>query len=301
MRVMGLLFTIPQVIAALLRDWANVTTTANSGNRLTMAIATTAVIGLGSMGYGMVRSLLRAGHRVHGFDVAADREAAFRAEGGAEGPVGEIAGTLDAVVIVVLNAAQTEAVLFGADGVVPRLRPGAVVLASATVPPAFARAMEARCAEHSVLYLDAMATTVFELGNGAGPGSAMKAVNQMLAGVHIAMMGEALSFGMTQGITPAQFLEVISQCAGSSWMLENRAPHVVAGDYTPLSQIAIWPKDLGIVLDTAKAAGFSVPITAAAMQQYMVAMGMGLAREDDAAITKVYARNVGLALPGEGS
>ena len=300
-----------------------------------MAIATTAVIGLGSMGYGMARSLLRAGHRVHGFDVAADREAAFRAEGGAEGPVGEIAGTLDAVVIVVLNAAQTEAVLFGADGVVPRLRPGAVVLASATVPPAFARAMEARCAEHSVLYLDApisggaakadqgqlsvmasgtnaafaaarpvldaMATTVFELGNGAGPGSAMKAVNQMLAGVHIAMMGEALSFGMTQGITPAQFLEVISQCAGSSWMLENRAPHVVAGDYTPLSQIAIWPKDLGIVLDTAKAAGFSVPITAAAMQQYMVAMGMGLAREDDAAITKVYARNVGLALPGEGS
>jgi 3-hydroxyisobutyrate dehydrogenase-like beta-hydroxyacid dehydrogenase len=81
-------------------------------------------------------------------------------------------------------------------------------------------------------------------------------------------------------------------------MLENRAPHVVSGDYTPLSQINIWPKDLGIVLDTAKAAGFSAPITAAALQQYMVAVGIGLGREDDAAIAKVYARNVGLTLPG---
>jgi putative dehydrogenase len=81
--------------------------------------------------------------------------------------------------------------------------------------------------------------------------------------VHIAAMGEALAFGMTQGVAPDAFLEVISQCAGTSWMLENRAPHVVDGDYTPRSQINIWPKDLGIVLDIAKHAGFSAPITAA--------------------------------------
>ena len=80
--------------------------------------------------------------------------------------------------------------------------------------------------------LDAIAETVFELGDEPGAGSAMKAVNQLLAGVHIAAMAEALTFGMTQGIAPARFLEVISRCAGTSWMLENRAPHVVAGDYT---------------------------------------------------------------------
>jgi 3-hydroxyisobutyrate dehydrogenase-like beta-hydroxyacid dehydrogenase len=147
--------------------------------------------------------------------------------------------------------------------------------------------------------LDATAERVFALGDAAGAGSAMKSVNQMLAGVHIAIMGEALTFAMTQGIDPETFLKVIPDCAGTSWMLENRAPHVAAGDYTPLSQIAIWPKDLGIVLDTARAAGFSAPITAAALQQYMVAVGMGLAGEDDAAIAKVYARNAGLALPGE--
>ena len=65
-------------------------------------------------------------------------------------------------------------------------------------------------------------------------------------------MAEALSFGMTQGVAPDQFVEVISKCAGSSWMLENRAPHIVAGDYTPQSSVNIWPKDLGIVLNIAK-------------------------------------------------
>jgi 3-hydroxyisobutyrate dehydrogenase-like beta-hydroxyacid dehydrogenase len=158
-------------------------------------------------------------------------------------------------------------------------------------PDAFAAARPA---------LDAMAESVFELGDRAGPGSAMKATNQMLAGIHIAAMGEALTFGMTQGIEPETFLEVISQSAGTSWMLENRAPHVVEGDYTPRSAIGIWPKDLGIVLDIAREARFGAPLTAAAMQQFLAAAGMGLGAEDDAAVAKVYARNAGLRLPGSG-
>ncbi|WGW02462.1 L-threonate dehydrogenase [Tropicibacter oceani] len=295
----------------------------------------TAVIGLGSMGFGMAGSCLKAGLPTHGFDVNPEAEARFAALGGAAGTLPDVAGDLAAVVVVVLNAAQTEEVLFGAKGVVPLLSRGAVVLACATVPPDFARAMEARCAEHGVLYLDApisggsikaasgqlsimasgsdaafaaarpvlqaCAQTVFELGDAAGAGSAMKAVNQLLAGVHIAAMAEALTFGMTQGVAPDQFLEVISKCAGTSWMLENRAPHIVAGDYTPHSSVNIWPKDLGIVLDIAKGAKFSAPITAAAMQQYLAAQGMGLGGEDDAAVAKVYARNAGLTLPGETS
>ena len=294
-----------------------------------------AVIGLGSMGYGMASSLLAAGHTVYGFDIAEDQMAKFRAEGGAEGALAEVAGDLDTVVVVVLNAAQTEAVLFGEAGVVAGLRAGACVISCATVAPEFAREMAARCAESGVLYLDApisggaakaadgklsvmaagpaevftaarpaldaMAETVFELGEDIGAGSAMKAVNQLLAGVHIATMAEALTFGMTQGVSPASFVEVISKCAGTSWMLENRAPHIVKGDYTPLSAVDIWLKDLGIVLDIAKGAKFSAPITAAALQQYVAASGQGLGREDDAAVAKVYARNAGLTLPGDAS
>ena len=293
----------------------------------------TAVIGLGSMGYGIATSILRAGHTTYGYDVNPAQTARFLADGGAPGSLLEIAPSLDALVVVVLNAAQTEAVLFGADGIAKHLPKDAVVIACATVPPEFARDMAARCASLGLHYLDApisggsakaaqgnlsvmasgtpaafaaaspvlMATaeTVFELGDSAGAGSAMKAVNQLLAGVHIAAMAEALTFGMTQGVTPDKFVEVISKCAGTSWMLENRAPHIVAGDYTPHSSVNIWPKDLGIVLDIARGAKFSAPITSAAMQQFLAAAGQGLGAEDDAAVAKVYARNAGLKLPGD--
>jgi 3-hydroxyisobutyrate dehydrogenase-like beta-hydroxyacid dehydrogenase len=292
-----------------------------------------AVVGLGSMGYGMAQSCLREGHVTFGVDIAPEPMARFRAEGGAEGELADVASSLDAVVVVVLNAAQTEAVLFGEDGIAKRLSKGTVVMAAATVPPSFARDMEARCSELGLLYLDApisggsikaaagqlsimasgsaeafdaarpildaMAETVFDLGRSAGAGSAMKSVNQLLAGVHIAAMAEAMTFGMTQGITPEAFMRVIPQCAGTSWMLENRGPHIVSGDYTPHSQVNIWPKDLGIVLDSAGEIGFDAPITKAALGQYRTAAEMGLGREDDAAVAKVYAKASGLKLPGE--
>lgn len=288
-----------------------------------------AVVGLGSMGYGMAGALIRAGHAVLGRDVNPQAVSRLLADGGAELAVVD----LDAAVVVVLNAAQVEVVLFGPGGIVPQMRAGSVVMCCVTVAPEFARQMEARCAAVGVLYLDApisggsvkaaqgklsimasgspeafstarpileaTAEMVFELGDAAGPGSAMKAVNQMLAGVHIAAMAEAITFGMTQGISPESFLKVIPQCAGTSWMLQNRAPHVVAGDYTPHSAIDIWPKDLGIVSDAARAAKFAAPLTAAALQQFLAASGMGLGREDDAAVAKVYARNAGLTLPGQ--
>ena len=293
----------------------------------------TAVIGLGSMGFGMAKSLLRSGHLTHGFDVTQSKIDRFIAEGGTPGRLFDVAPKLQAVVCVVLNAAQTENVLFGKDGVVPQLSSGAVILSCATVSPDFAQEMEARCAALNIHYLDApisggavkaargqlsimasgsstafaksrpildsLSKTVFELGDSAGAGSAMKATNQLLAGVHIAAMAEAITFAMTQGITPDTFLNVISKCAGTSWMLENRAPHIINGDYTPHSSVNIWPKDLGIVTDIATAAGFAAPITQTALAQFQSAAGFGLGLEDDAAVAKVYAHQAGLTLPGE--
>lgn len=299
-----------------------------------MASGAVAIFGLGAMGFGMAGALLRAGLTTHGFDINADAVARFQAEGGAPGTIEEVAPTLDAVVIVVVNAAQTEAVLFGDNGIAQKLAAGTVVVACATVAPDVARDLAARCAKLGLEYLDApvsggtlragdgtlsilaagsavafdkarpalnaMSERVFELGEDVGTGSSMKAVNQMLVGIHIAAMGEAITFGMTQGVDPDQFLEVIQQCAGTSWALESRAPHVISGDYTPLSAIDIWLKDLGIVMDIAKDSKFGAPLTAAALQQYLAASGSGLGKEDDAAVAKVYARNAGLTLPGEG-
>ena len=287
------------------------------------------VIGLGSMGFGIAQSLIRSGYNVYGQDKNTVQQKKLIEEGGldAEVPFGD----LDAVIIVVLNEAQTRDIIFGEEGIAEKLKKDTLVIVCTTVSPNFAKEMAAACENKELLYLDApisggsikssqgklsymvsgsknaliaakpildsTSETVFEFGEVVGSGSAMKAVNQMLAGVHIAAMAEAITFGITQGIEPEKFLEVISKCAGSSWMLENRAPHIIDGDYSPKSSINIWPKDLGIVLDIAKSSNFSAPITSAALQQFIAASGSGLGHEDDAAVAKVYARNAGIELP----
>ncbi|SEL98867.1 2-hydroxy-3-oxopropionate reductase [Roseovarius tolerans] len=287
--------------------------------------------GLGSMGLGMAHSALRAGLEVYGFDPDPLRVAALTAAGGQaltpDSPAAEI------LVCVVLNADQMRAALFGPEGWARHLAPGGTILGCATVPPDFAREMEGEATRAGLHYLDApisggaaksaegrlsimasgsveafdgaapvldaMAETVHRLGDSAGAGSAMKAVNQLLAGVHIAAMGEALSFAASQGLNLARVLDIICVSAGNSWMFENRAPHVIEADYTPRSAITIWPKDLGIVTAIAGVANLPLPVTEAALTQYREAAA-GLGAEDDAAITKHIAARAGVKLPGDG-
>ena len=98
------------------------------------------VIGLGSMGFGMATSLRRAGLEVTGCDVSADSVKRFVADGGKGVPTpSEAAKSADIVVSVVVNAAQTEAILFGANGVAETLAKGAVFISSATMDPDVAR------------------------------------------------------------------------------------------------------------------------------------------------------------------
>ncbi len=301
--------------------------------RSTMNKTTITVVGLGSMGMGMAGSLLRAGHRVFGVDVNPEPVERLVADGGLAAPLNEAVAASDIVVLVVLNAAQTEGVLFGENGCADAMRPGMSVIACATVPPAFARDMEARAKQRGLLYLDApisggalraasgelsimasgsqeafdaaapaldaMAANVFDVGRSAGAGSAMKAVNQLLAGVHIAAMGEAMAFAASQGLDLERVVEVITRSAGNSWMFENRAPHVVEADYAPRSAINIWPKDLGIVSDIAAEAHLPVPIAETALAQFRAAAEAGDGAIDDAAVVKVYARAAGLKLPGD--
>ena len=290
-----------------------------------------AVFGLGSMGIGMARSLVRAGHQVWGYDVRSEIANSFADETGNPEPFSQIADTIDTVILVVLNVSQADTILFGDEGIASRLPRGAVVMNCVTISAEDARNMATHCAEYGLDYLDApisggsikagegalsvmasgapqafeksrpclnaVAQTVFELGDEAGQGSVMKSVNQMLAGIHIAAMAEAMAFGMKQGLDAQKFLDVISKCAGTSWMLENRAPHIIEGDYSPKSAVNIWLKDLGIVLDAAESLSFDAPISRSACEQYQAVAEMGLGGEDDAAVIKHYASQNDISLP----
>ena len=291
-----------------------------------------AVIGLGSMGYGMAASLLRAGFAVSGFDVAPGPMARLQAEGGsAAGSPAEAVRGADVVVSVVVNAAQTEAVLFGPDGVADAMPDGAVFISSATMDPEVARRLAAALEARGRLYLDApisggaaraakgeltvlasgrpeafskarpaldaMAAKVYELGDAAGTGAAFKMINQLLAGVHIAAACEAMTFAAKQNLDLAKVYEVITASAGNSWMFENRMPHVLAGDYKPLSAVEIFVKDLGIIQDMARSARYPVPLAAAALQMYLAASGAGMGRDDDSSLARLYAQLSGTTLP----
>ena len=291
-----------------------------------------AVIGLGSMGAGMAGSLLRAGFTVAACDVNAQAVSRFTASGGqaAQNPAAAAEGA-DVVVCVVVNAAQTEAVLFGPDGAAATMRKGAVFVSSATMDPAIARRLAARLEETGRHYLDApmsggaaraaegeltflasgtkaafdaarpaltaMAGKLYELGDAAGQGAAFKMINQLLAGVHIAAASEAISFAAKQGLDLAKVYEVITASAGNSWMFENRVPHVLDGDYSPKSAVDIFVKDLGIVQDMARAEKYPVPVAAAALQMFLMASGSGMGRDDDASLARLYAQVAGVTLP----
>jgi len=287
------------------------------------------MIGLGAMGRGMALSLRRGGYDVHVCDVRAEAAQAFAAEGGtACATPAELAAACEVVISVVVNAEQTEAVLFGGHGAAAALQPGSVFVMCSTVAPGWSVALEARLAEMGVLYLDApisggaakaasgqmtmmtagsaaayskvgsaldvMAAKVYRLGDRAGNGSKVKIINQLLAGVHIAAAAEAMALGLREGVDADALYEVITHSAGNSWMFENRMAHVLEGDYTPLSAVDIFVKDLGLVLDTARATKFPLPLSATAHQMFMQASTAGFAKEDDSAVIKIFP---GITLP----
>ena len=290
-----------------------------------MTKPTVGIIGLGAMGAGIAKTLRNNGFTIHVCDVRPGVADAFVADGGtAHATTAALAAVSDVVVSVVVNAAQTESVLFGDDGkggAASTMRPGSTFVMWSVAMEARLNALglhyvdapisggaakaasgqmtmmtsakpEAYAAANAVL--DGMAGKVYRLGDKAGAGSKVKIINQLLAGVHIAVAAEAMALGLREGVEASALYEVITNSAGNSWMFENRMAHVLAGDYTPLSAVDIFVKDLGLVLDTARASKFPLPLAATAHQMFMQASTAGFAKEDDSAVIKIFP---GITLP----
>ncbi len=291
------------------------------------------VIGLGSMGFGMASALVRDGFSVTGFDSSTAALARFVELGGktAKSPA-EAAANADVVICVVVNATQTETVLFGQTGAAAVMAPEGTILSCATMSPEAARdfaeragaigldyldtpisggAVRAAAGELTIMasgrpeafkrvksVLDCIASKVYELGNEAGTGAAFKIVNQLLAGVHIAAACEAITFAKAMNLDIAKVYEVITASAGNSWMFENRVPHILDGDYAPRSAVDIFTKDLGIVSEISRGLKFPTPIASMALQMFVMTAAAGMGRDDDTSVARMIAGLAGLNLPG---
>jgi len=279
-------------------------------------------IGLGAMGAPMAARLAAAGHAVAGFDVRADAVAALTRGGGrAATSVADAADGAELLWLMVVTGEQARAVLFdgGAAAALPR---GAIVGLGCTQAPAMAQAsareLEAmgiamldapasggarRAADGTLTLmvsgapevfararpaLDAMASRVFDCGPGPGLGSAAKMVNQLLCGVHIAAAAEALHLAERAGMDPAKMLEIIGVSAGNSWMFGDRGPRMLQDDPAVTSAVDIFVKDLGIVLGEGRALKAGLPLSAAAMQLFLAASGLGHGAADDSQVIRAY-------------
>ncbi len=290
------------------------------------------VVGLGSMGMGAARSCIAARLKTYGVDLNAAACAALREAGAVEaGPSAlPFADQLDAVLLLVVNAAQCKGVLFGENGLAAHLKPGTAVMVSATISAADAKEIAAGLAAHGLIMLDApvsggaakaaagemtvmaagapatfdklrpvldaVAGKVYTIGEEIGLGATVKIIHQLLAGVHIAAGAEAMALAARAGIPLDTMYEVVTNAAGNSWMFENRMKHVVDGDYSPKSAVDIFVKDLRLVTETALSLNFPLPLASTAYTMFANASNAGFGREDDAAVIKTFA---GITLPGQ--
>jgi 3-hydroxyisobutyrate dehydrogenase len=281
-----------------------------------------AFIGLGAMGLPMATNLLGRGFTVAGYDLSPKALDALESAGGHRaGAAAEAASGADVLILMVVNAAQAEAVLFE-GGALEALRPGGVVALMATCPPSAVEAIEARVREAGRRMVDApvsggvagaraatltimaagprdgfeaakpvfdaLGDKVFHVGERAGQGAMVKTVNQLLCGVHIAVVAEAFALAAKVGVDLKILLEIMSGSAASSWMLKDRGPRMLSADPEVTSAVDIFVKDLGIVLDAGRDTKAALPLAAAAHQMFLAASGRGDGAADDSQVIRSY-------------
>ncbi|CAM6127619.1 unnamed protein product [Calypogeia fissa] len=284
-----------------------------------------AFIGLGAMGFGMATHLVKQGFTVQGFDVYEPALQRFVKAGGksSNSPEEAVKG-VDVVIVMVTNENQAESVLFGHKGAVKALVNGSTVILCSTVSPEYVRKVEERliaegrglhvvdapvsggvakaangtltimagasyeALKHAGRALIEMSENLYILDGGVGVGSSVKMVNQLLAGVHIAASAEAMALGARLGLETRSLYEFIMNSDGSSWMFGNRVPHMLDSDYTPLSALDIFVKDLGIVFAEGKRQKVPLPLASNAYQQFLLGSTSGSGREDDSAVVKLF-------------
>jgi L-threonate 2-dehydrogenase len=283
-----------------------------------------AFIGLGSMGLPMAKNLAAKGFAVCGFDLRAAATAELEKSGGkAAASVGDAFAGAEIAILMVVNAAQAESVLFDSNAIA-RLAPGAVVVVMATCPPAKTAALAERVtaagygfvdapvsggvvgatagsltimvgapdAEFSRAKpaLDAMGGKVVHVGKKPGQGSTAKAVNQLLCGVHLAAAAEALALAKKLGVDMEQTLDIVSGSAASSWMLRDRGPRMLQDEPVVTSAVDIFVKDLGIVVETGGDASADIPLARAAHEKFKAASGAGFGLLDDSQVIRAFGK-----------
>ena len=280
------------------------------------------IVGVGNMGSGMAANLLASGWAVRVCDIDAEKTRALAQLGATvHANAAALGAQSDLVIICVVDGAQTEEVLFGAEGAAAALQPGQAVMLCPTISPQDVESFAARLSERGLHTIDApmsggpqrahdgsmslmvacadavfaehrkvlqaLSSKLFRISERPGDGARTKLVNNLLAGINLVGAAEALALAERMGLDTTRTLDVIEQSSGQSWIGADRMRRAVAGDYTPRAHVTLLQKDTRLAVEAAQAAGFNGPLGTAARDVFAQAAAAGLAGEDDAAVFKL--------------
>jgi 3-hydroxyisobutyrate dehydrogenase len=284
-----------------------------------------AIVGVGNMGGGMAARLLEQGWAVRVRDIDASRMEALAVHGAQPcGSPAEAASAAGALIVCVVDAAQTEEVLFGPQGAAAAMQPGQAVLLCPTIAPQDVERFAQRLAECGVATIDApvsggparardgsmslmvacedatferyrplietLSSKVFRISTRPGDGARTKLVNNLLAGINLVGAAEALALAQRMGLDLRTTLGVIEQSSGQSWIGSDRMRRAIAGDFGPRAHMTLLRKDTRLAVEAAREAGFEGPLGATASAVFNAAVQAGMADLDDGALLRLLGR-----------
>ena len=290
------------------------------------------VIGVGAMGLGVVESLRRGGYTTYVHDIVAERMQLAEKFGAMScASPAALARSAQVIILLVVNAEQVDAVLFGKQGVAASLGQGDIVIASSTLDPKYVASLATRLAAQQIMLLDAPVSggparaaagtmtmmvsgeksahercatllsnicgKVFQVGAEAGLASKVKLVNNLLAGINLAASAEAMALAIQLGIDAKLIFDVVNESSGASWVFRDRMARVLEGDYEPRAALPILTKDLSLALALAEGEKFPLPLGQAAHEIFSASSRSVFGTEDDAALIKYYQSLSGIELP----
>jgi 2-hydroxy-3-oxopropionate reductase len=276
-----------------------------------MAETTIGFIGLGIMGRSMASRLLEAGYPLVVYDINPQAVGALAGQGAARGSsAADVAARSQVIITMLPDTPDVEQVVFGEQGVLEGIQPGAALIDMSTIAPAMAQRIAQAAEAAGFAALDAPVSggdvgaqqgtlsimvggsvEAFEavlpilqvmgrrvvLCGGPGAGQTVKACNQILVGITIAGVSEALALGAKAGVDPAKIVEVLSGGLARCGVLENRGARMIDGDFAPGFRSRLHYKDMRIAVASGQDYGVPLPLTALVHELFkeMVLAGRG--------------------------
>jgi 3-hydroxyisobutyrate dehydrogenase len=285
-------------------------------------------IGLGNMGMGMAKNILKKGFPLVAYDIRDEPLKAIKEVGAQIGQNPKEVGQKARIsIIVVSNYAQIEQVVFGDSGLQEGLSAGDVVIVMSTIAPAeiksLARALEktgvsvldspisggkggAEAGTLSIMVggekgvfeqckeiLEAMGKNIYDVG-ALGNGLSLKLVNNLMTIVNECAVAEAMVLAVKAGLDPKIVLDVIPKSAGDSWIFRTRAPRMIDQDFACRGELDIVVKDLNYIVDMGRSLKVPLVLSAVTKEVFQMGSALGFGKEDDAAVVKVIQKNAGL-------